>query len=270
MANKSEVMAALHDVVSDLREMVVFAVVQGSQNYNLDVDLDEYKSDIDIKAFIMPSFTDLFYNRKVSYVKATPYGQVEVKDIRLLSDLLSKMNSSYLELLYSEYQYINPSYRSYIESILKVRDQLVVERFPLLVKSMYGMLLEKCSALTHPYAGIKDKLEKFGGYDPKQLHHAFRLYYMMYGMLQENLLYSQVLVFEDEVADHLKKIKVFGVKSLDDALAKAEGLQKIAGELKDTIYDGRYLRTPYSIESEALGCIETEIFDMVQWYFIGE
>ena len=41
---------------------VVGIFLQGSQNYGLDVYDDDYKSDIDTKAIILPTFEDIVYN----------------------------------------------------------------------------------------------------------------------------------------------------------------------------------------------------------------
>lgn len=40
------------------------------------------------------------------------------------------------------------------------------------------MIMEKYSALRHPYPSIVHKIERFG-YDPKQLHHIIRLHTIM-------------------------------------------------------------------------------------------
>ena len=42
------------------------------------------------------------------------------------------------------------------------------------VKSMKGIAMEKWHALEHPYPSKLDILDKWG-YDPKQLHHLFRI-----------------------------------------------------------------------------------------------
>ena len=92
---------------------VCYFALQGSQNYNLDTYGDEYESDFDWKVFVFPSFDDVYHGTKISTTYTYEYGQYEVKDIRLLPELLSKMNSSYLELLYTPYYFSHvPHYTS--------------------------------------------------------------------------------------------------------------------------------------------------------------
>ena len=48
----------------DLGYEVLFIALQGSQNYGLDIYTDEYKSDIDCMAVILPSF----YSKQTSSI----------------------------------------------------------------------------------------------------------------------------------------------------------------------------------------------------------
>ena len=61
-----QIMQRLHEHLEYLINKgydVVYIGLQGSQNYDLDVCDDDYKSDIDTKAIILPSFEDFVYNR---------------------------------------------------------------------------------------------------------------------------------------------------------------------------------------------------------------
>lgn len=201
-------------------EDICFCCVQGSTNYNLDIYEDSYVSDVDWKVFVFPNFHDLYYGEKVSKTYKYEDGQFELKDIRLLPDLLSKMNSSYLELLYSPYSYCpNERMKRFVEEIRSYREQLLIERLPLLMKSLKGMCLEKQNALCHEYEGLKDKIAKFGGYDPKQLHHAIRILCLM-DTLSDSYFktgkpdYESGLVLTGSMRGMLIDIKVNGVSSL--------------------------------------------------------
>lgn len=204
-------------------EDICFCCVQGSTNYNLDIYEDSYVSDVDWKVFVFPNFHDLYYGEKVSKTYKYEDGQFELKDIRLLPDLLAKMNSSYLELLYSPYFYCpDEKMRKFVEEIRGYREQLLIERLPLLMKSLKGMCLEKQNALCHEYEGLKDKITKFGGYDPKQLHHALRILYLMDTLSNSYFNtgkpdYETGLVLTGNKRDILIDIKVNGVSSLEAA-----------------------------------------------------
>ena len=64
----------------------MFLALQGSQNYGLDVYDEDYMSDIDTKAVILPSFEDFVYNRQpVSETIVLENNEhIDVKDIRVM------------------------------------------------------------------------------------------------------------------------------------------------------------------------------------------
>ena len=73
---------------------LLFIGLQGSQNYGLDLYTDEYKSDIDTKAIVIPSLEDVVMNRKpISTTHVLPNNEhLDIKDIRLYFDNFKKQN----------------------------------------------------------------------------------------------------------------------------------------------------------------------------------
>ena len=221
-------------------DKLVYASVQGSTNYNLDVYNEYYESDVDWKVFILPTFKDLYTGNKISKTYTYEYGQFELKDIRLLPELLGKMNSSYLELLFSDYTIISDTYHSAIMNLRSLGDELISDRLPLLVKSLMRMCLEKQNALYHKYEGLKEKLAYFGGYDPKQLHHTIRLQYILQDIEKavkndEPISYGNILRYEGERKNYLLTIKVNGAQfglsgALDIMKECVENCQKVYQE----------------------------------------
>lgn len=256
-------MAEVLNLVEHMGLNPVYLVVQGSTNYNLDVYSDEYMSDVDMKCFVLPTLKDLYYGNKLSKTYQTNYGQVEVKDLRLLPDLLGKMNSSYLELLYSPYYWVADEYEEAVDFLRDCADPLVRERFALLVKSMRGMALEKQNALCHEYEGLKDKLEKFGGYDPKQLHHAYRLLFMLDAMLNEDKSFGDAMVFDGAVRDFLMSVKVNGVGDKLTAEDMMENVMEQMQELYERVFDGKTPKSEYLVHGETLARVEAAVFDAV-------
>ena len=59
------------------------------------------------------------------------------------------------------------------------------------------MALEKRHSLEHPYPTIKEKIEKYG-YDPKQLHHIFRLYLVLCEYLDGESFQKCLILPENE------------------------------------------------------------------------
>lgn len=163
--------------------------LQGSQNYELDIYSDEYKSDIDAKAIIIPSFDDIVLNRKpISTTLVLENNEhIELKDIRIMKDMWVKQNISYIELLYTKYIiYDDNKWGTMLYTLLNMRDKISNIDKNQFLKCIKGMSMEKLKALEHPYPTIKDKIDKYG-YDPKQLHHIMRLAEFVNRYLEEDI-----------------------------------------------------------------------------------
>ena len=180
--NKEFLNKVLIDQMMNLEKegfLVVYICVYGSQNYDLDVYTEDYCSDIDLKAVILPKLDDLVNNSKpVSKIYKYEFGEIDIKDIRLYIDNIIKVNPSYIETLYTDYYCINADFYREIYSILNLRDELVFNLRHQFIKAIYGMMQEKKHAMCHPYPSVVDKIEKFG-FDGKQTSHCIRLYYLM-------------------------------------------------------------------------------------------
>lgn len=94
-----------YNYLQNLGYKVIAIYLQGSQNYGLDVYDDDYKSDIDAKAIVIPKLEDIILNKKpVSTTIVMDNNEhIDVKDIRVMKDMFIKQNLSYLELLYTDY-----------------------------------------------------------------------------------------------------------------------------------------------------------------------
>lgn len=155
---------------------IVFLSLQGSQNYNLDVYDNYYKSDIDTKAVVLPSFKDFVYDKKpISKTLILENNEhIDVKDIRIMFELFKKENISYIELLYTKFKIINPEYKNLIQKLFDNRDDIVNINKNQFLRCISGMSMEKKKALCHPYPNLIEKIEKYG-FDGKQLSHCMRL-----------------------------------------------------------------------------------------------
>lgn len=159
--------------------MVAFIAIYGSDNYGLSLHNDEYQSDVDMKAVIVPTLDDLVRNSKpISKTLNTEWGQVDVKDIRVYFETLLKANPAYVETLFTKYCYIDPTFTEEFNQIIRMKEDLVKVLQAQFIRAIYGMMAEKEKALCHPYPSIAHKIEKWG-YDGKQAHHVYRLWIMM-------------------------------------------------------------------------------------------
>ena len=159
--------------------------LQGSQNYELDIYTNEYKSDIDTKVIIIPSLEDVVMNRKpISTTHVLPNNEhLDIKDIRLYFDNFKKQNINFLEILFTNYYLVNPKYEDLWQLLVYFREEIAHYNKNAALRCMAGMSMEKRKALCHPYPSIIDKIEKYG-YDGKQLHHIIRMYDFICGYAQ--------------------------------------------------------------------------------------
>lgn len=172
---------------------VAYICIYGSQNYGLDINNDEYKSDIDMKAIIVPTLDDLIRNSKpISTTIETQWGQCDLKDIRTYFQTLLKANPAYIETLYTNYYLIDAKFTNEFYQIFKLKDELIKVLSAQFLRAMYGMMCEKEKALCHPYPTIAHKIEKYG-YDGKQSHHILRLWIMMKDYFERKMPLNQCI-----------------------------------------------------------------------------
>ena len=239
----------IKDLIESYGHKVLLIFLQGSQNYGLEIYSEEYESDLDVKVFIMPDFKDLYYNREYSKTLDTPYGLADVKDIRMFPELIKKANPTYIELLFAEYSITEGN-------ILfeDIREKIVAEKRPVLFKACYSMALQKMKALKHPYPTIIDKIEKHG-YDPKQLHHIVRLFYLVDG-LQSGLSYNEALHPKGEIHKFLMDIKLGKYTEKEADTIAEEYMAKLDAIDKAIVME--------NISGESSNELERRVFEMVQ------
>lgn len=225
-------------------EMFVL-VLQGSQNYGLDLYTEEYKSDIDTKCIVIPSLKDIVMNKKpISTTHICPNNEhIDIKDIRLYFDNFKKQNINFVEILFSKYYIVNPKYRDLWEQLVADRELVAHYNYNQTLRCIAGMSMEKKKALCHPYPTLKDKIEKYG-YDGKQLHHIIRMNDFMYAYTHNNS-YDECLKFLPHKNLMMKaKLSKF---SLEEALKISEFFDNSTKEMKDL-----YLKDPEEIDENAV------------------
>lgn len=143
---------------------VLFIALQGSQNYGMDIYTEEYKSDLDCMAVVLPSFDDFVSNKQaVSTTYVLPSNEhINVKDIRLMFELFYKQNPQFLELLFTDYKIVNKKYKLEVQPLFANADKIASYNLLKLYNGISGMAQEKLKALEHPYPSIKDVIDKYG------------------------------------------------------------------------------------------------------------
>ncbi len=235
---------------------VVGVFLQGSQNYNLDLYTDEYMSDIDSKAIVLPTLDDLVQgNKMVSTTYDFMGGHVDVKDIRVALEVWTKQNQSYLEMLFTDFYVLNPLYETYMKQIIDMGEDIANINPAQLLKCISGMSKEKVVALCHPYPTILPKIQKFG-FDPKQLNHIIRLNHFMNRRFVLNKSFKGSLLYTGKEKDMMIEIKKGNISDevcnyydnnidlsynlLERAKVLASEYDKKTNDLKHLLIDTKY------------------------------
>ena len=167
-----------HSEALTLGHNVWVTAIQGSQNYNLDIYTEDYRSDIDTKCIIIPSLDQIIRNKEpVSHTHIRSNDEhIDLKDIRLMFSCFKKQNVNFVEVLFSDfYEVVDDKFlKSKWEDMKAIAEEIVHAHPAQTVKTMSGLSMEKFKALKHPYPTIKWKIDKWG-YDGKQLHHIIRI-----------------------------------------------------------------------------------------------
>ena len=154
-------------------DRIVGVFLQGSQNYGLDYE----GSDIDTKCIVLPTLEDLIFNRKpVSTTHVLPNEEhLDLKDVRLYFQTFRKQNLNFMEILFTKYKIVNPTYEPMWNRLIENNEQIARYNPVGAVKTMKGIALEKYHALEHRYPSKVELIDKYG-YDPKQLSHLVRVH----------------------------------------------------------------------------------------------
>ena len=181
----------------------------GSQNYNLDTP----QSDVDTKAIILPSFSDFAFAaepRSWMHIRENDE-HIELKDLRSMFHIIRKQNINFVEILFTNYFYVNPDYAKEWKRLLQIRERIARYNPWLAIKTMQGHAHEKLSKMQKVTPARKAAIDTFG-YDPKQLHHILRLEEFMERYLN-GVDYARCL-FSEKV-EYLIKIKSGWFKAED-------------------------------------------------------
>lgn len=241
---------------------VVGIFLQGSQNYGLDIYDDDYKSDVDTKAIVLPTFEDVVHNSAPisTTIVRENNEHIDVKDVRVMLDTFKKQNINFLEILFTKYKIINPKYKDLIQPLFTYNERIARLDINKGLNCQAGMSQQKYVALKHPYPTIIDKIEKFG-YDPKQLHHIVRMFDFI-NKFVAGKPYSECLLASDR--DYLIKIKK-GALPLEQAEYLAYSTNKSTYEISKF-----YQKDDNLIDNFAVKVLDDVKFSLLKRYFTSQ
>jgi len=223
----------------------VFAIfLQGSQNYGMDEYTDEYKSDVDTKAIIVPSLDEILSSDRKPYSSVyvrEDNSHIDIKDVRTMFEMFKKQNTSYIELLFTDYYIVNPKYQKFFDELMAMREDIARYNTNLHLTALCGSAHNKFLAMTHISPHSEEKIKKFG-YDPKELHHLMR-----YLDLEQKYIkgcgYKECLTPSDpEFLMNVKKGKIY---TSEEAIKVGQETDERIKELRD-----KNLITPDPINTE--------------------
>ena len=193
-------------------EKIIGVFLRGSQNYELDYD----SSDVDSVCVVAPNLKDFVLSKKmVSKTHERANNEhIELKDVRLITQAFIKQNSAWVEILFTKYKIVNPIYEPLWNMLVEKKESIARLNPHKAVSTMKGIASDKHHALEHKYPNKVEVLEKFGGYDPKQLSHLLRVKDLLTRYIK-NEQYAQCLIPIEKT--QILNVKVFGVESLEKA-----------------------------------------------------
>jgi uncharacterized protein len=150
-----------------MERKVAFKALVGSHNYNLNTP----ESDKDYKVFTLPTFEDLYFNRRISTSKVGETEDYDFHDVRQIPELWWKTNINFVEVLYS-----TKTFNTIPELLIifNMKDRLVRMNLPYFYTACKGMHFNKLSQIDKGTSGTQHLVDKYG-YDTKQALHAYRV-----------------------------------------------------------------------------------------------
>lgn len=251
-----------YDLLKNKGYEIVFMALQGSQNYELDVYDEDYMSDVDTKAVVLPNFEDFVYNRhpESQTIVLENNEHIDVKDIRAMFENYKKQNINFIETLFSKYMIINPEYEELVRPLFENRESIAHLNENQAIRCMAGMSMEKLKALKHPYPATVDKIEKFG-YDPKQLHHILRINDFIKKYIKGESYEKCLIPNEKEYLIQIKKGILPEAEATDLAIKTDNETKKIKNE--NVIEEDK-------INLEAIKLLDKVKFELLKYKFIKD
>ena len=267
MTREEKIMNGVADHLWEAREYfnsnrIVGIFLQGSQNYSLDYE----GSDIDTKLIIVPTFEQIAFNKQpvsTTHIRSNDE-HIDFKDIRLYMQTFRKQNLNFLEILFTDFKYINEEYAPYWNILVENREKIARYNLYQAVKSMKGIAMEKFHAMEHEYPSKLDVLAQYG-YDPKQLHHLLRVeeYIGRYisGESYEDCLRPRCPEYLLEVKRgkyDLDTARIVGKTAIDNVIRIADAFAEKVENKGDPVVDELLDSVQYDIMKDA---IRKEIVD---------
>ena len=254
------------EMLEDRGLTIVGIFLYGSQNYNLDYE----DSDIDLKAIVVPTINDIVFNNKpISTSIEIPDGLCDIKDIRLMVQSWRKQNVNFMELLFTEYSYVNPLFYEFFRPLLAARETIVRYNEKRAVDCLRGFVYEKYYRLFKDTPSQHDEVTKYG-YAAKQLVHMERLASLLEHYMKREP-YIECLIVSPEERQKWIDLKTYSPNPLSIDEVK-ERSQKVIEIVEDNILNAEkyYGFTPSPQNEEVDRILNTFIEKCLKFSFKKE
>ena len=189
----------------------------GSQNYKIDTEA----SDVDTKAVLIPTFKELVFDEPVSRELHFENGEhCEVKDIREMKKMFEKQNINFLEILFTDYCWVNPIYADLWKKYFVDKAELICHT------NERQAITSICEQAIHTL--LQDK------HDGKKYANGLRLYYTLKRYLNKTPYKRAINIetYSPELAKLLIQYKTgqkeFTEENVDDLIAKLMWIKSLA------------------------------------------
>ena len=216
-------------------ENILGIFVYGSQNYNLDTPT----SDWDTKAIVIPTFDEVLFDKPISREISVKrdndeYEHCEVKDIREFIKMFEKQNINFIEILFTEYKWINPKFQKlWKEYFVNNREEIARYDMNQAIKSIVGQA--KHTIKQNPTNG-------------KKIANGYRLIRFLQKYIDKDVPYWNCIYIPNKENDMYLKLKQSEIVSPQHSellLAMFEGIYetfplifKVKTETKKTMQQG--------------------------------
>lgn len=235
---------------------IVGIFLQGSQNYGLQIPT----SDVDTKLIVTPTFDEVVLNKKpisTTHVRANDE-HIDLKDIRLMLATFRKQNLNFIEILFTPYFIVNPTFADEWGRLQAQKEKIAHYSPYNAVKTMKGIAMEKYHAMEHEYPSKLEVLAKYG-YDPKQVSHLLRVkeYLQRYinGESYEDCLRPrnpEYLIAVKQGYFNLDEARIAADSAIANVTATADAFCEKVGKTFDTEVDTLLDDVQYNIVKTAL------------------
>lgn len=209
------------------KNRIIGVFCQGSQNYGL----DDENSDLDSKCLTTPTVTDFVAGKSINksvqtYIRPDDE-HITFRDIHSYTKYLKLGSVNWVELLFAKYSVVNPNYQELWDKLIEHREEIAKYNPLSMIKSINQMVQDKyknlCAVRTSPKQA---QLYAQYQYNPKELCHLIRAYYLLENYTKWNKTFQECLLCKMDSNEETQNLKNWLIQiKRDPQYTQAEALE---------------------------------------------